>query len=241
MADSSLDNFFAKKDKSKKSKTKKFGSNGQSTKTTDDGGKLSEKGSNSKKEKESISNVSSNSLKNNEEWHEYDEKEKDYTGLKIQSLQICEKEKEDFEKDIEGEFNDDGEPIRADGSTGPWKVVKNPAQEVPETKPETEELPKTPNVVGGKYIPPHERSGASRLRVPMKSSRVSRLAPKIDCQSDFPSLSSAVDSKNESNAEHSNFEEVRNRTRIRDENNGKRIGPKLDLGNKYHALGADSI
>lgn len=62
---------------------------------------------------------------------------------------------------------------------------------------EVREEPDTQDIVSaaGKYIPPHERMGGSRLeRISMKKNRLPRVAPKIDCQSDFPSLSSAIES-----------------------------------------------
>lgn len=44
------------------------------------------------------------------------------------------------------------------------------------------------------------------------------------------------------NADNSNFEQVKTRSRGgREDINSRRFGPKLDLGNKFNALGADHL
>ena len=82
MADTSLDDFFAKKDKKKKTGKKSKNSD------LDD---VKEKKKDKKKDQDKLNSGLSNNLKgkDDEEWNDFEEeKETDYTGLKIQNMQI---------------------------------------------------------------------------------------------------------------------------------------------------------
>merc|ERR1719309_964900 len=107
-----------------------------------------------------------------DEWDDYRENKKDYTGLKIENLTV-ELPKE--EEEDETEVNEDGEVVakRKDGKDGPWnKLGDTPSnqgsmeerEEIPEQKREAVELLAQSNVVGGSYVPPHMRGQQSQAQ-----------------------------------------------------------------------------
>ncbi|GFY10357.1 protein CDV3-like protein [Trichonephila clavipes] len=142
MADSTLDDFFAKKDKSKKGKSKsKF------TTTETIAKKLEKEGKKpdilprrDTKEKMSFSSNNQSiiipSISNeqeDDEWKNIEEEEKDYSGLRIQALSISEKEKEEEQLKEQMLQEQNGESQRmSDGQSGPWKVMQIPVAEVEE-------------------------------------------------------------------------------------------------------------
>ena len=116
MAD--LDDFFAKKDKKKKSKK------GFSKANTDILAKnLEENERREAKAEEKVAAVLATTEANkaqaasegkliepDEEWHVYNDEKKDYSGLKIEALKI--EEEEELEEDEEHEINEEGEKVR---------------------------------------------------------------------------------------------------------------------------------
>lgn len=75
---------------------------------------------------------------NEDEWKEFEEEaKKDYSGLKIQNLQINddendkEKSKPEFEEEVE--FDDNGQTVVK--SVGPWKKIEEKAKPVEEKPP----------------------------------------------------------------------------------------------------------
>merc|ERR1711890_58132 len=91
-----------------------------------------------------------------DEWDDYRENKKDYTGLKIENLTQEEPKEEEEE---ETEVNEDGEvgTKRKEGKDGPWnKLGDAPSnqgsmeerEEMPEQKREAVELLASSNVVG---------------------------------------------------------------------------------------------
>jgi len=200
MAD--LDDFFAKKDKKKKG-TKKF-----SKANTDVIAKNLEESAikEQKQQDKEMTNMSEdknpeNIKQDDEEWDDYRENKKDYTGLKIDNLVIEEPVKVEEE---ETEINEDGEVVKVKrDESGPWNKKdgenRGSMEETPE--PEVKQnktiIMEQPNVVGGSYVPPHMRGagGAStpdrnpepRRQVPRRM----RAAPDISSEVYFPSLSSA--------------------------------------------------
>jgi len=153
--------------------------------------------------------ISSVSLpKDDDEWDDYRENKKDYTGLKIENLS-AEQPKEEEEE--ETEVNEDGETVvkRKDGKDGPWnKLGDTPSnqgsmeerEEIPEQKREAVELLASSNVVGGSYVPPHMRgqagaaaaAAATEVRRPQPRGRVMK-APDISSEVYFPSLGNSED------------------------------------------------
>jgi len=142
-----------------------------------------------------------------DEWDDYRENKKDYTGLKIENLTV-ELPKE--EEEDETEVNEDGEVVkkRPDAS-GPWNkqgesggTSHQNSLEEREAEPKQEllsvELLAQSNVVGGSYVPPHMRGQQSQAqpqeqRRPLPRGRVMK-APDISSEVYFPSLGQSEDS-----------------------------------------------
>lgn len=198
MAD--LDDFFAKKDKKKKG-TKKF-----SKANTDVIAKKlieTEKKELKEQEKELGTQLSeekvatTNNSHEDEEWDDYRENKKDYTGLKIETLNIENKEEEEEEEE-DTEINEDGEVVsKKKDESGPWNKAgaTNPSEPQQEVVREPEPSIQTPNVVGGSYVPPHMR-GAAAQPPPERRAQPrgrNRNAPDITNELYFPSLSSAAE------------------------------------------------
>ncbi|XP_026147917.1 protein CDV3 homolog isoform X2 [Mastacembelus armatus] len=220
-SEKSLDDFFAKRDKKKK---KEKGKGKESA-----AGPTSSAVKKTKKEKEkSTKNENQDAqIEKDEEWKEFEQKEVDYSGLRLQALQISdEKEEEEYEKEEVGE---DGEIILVSGDkvSGPWNKSSStytPAApvedvEVPEAKP------------SGVYRPPGARLSTTR-RGPSQG------PPEIFSDAQFPSLLATakhVETRKDREIEKT-FEVVKHRNRGREET----IGPSmqhLQLDNQYAILG----
>merc|ERR1712058_173916 len=118
------------------------------------------------KEMSEMNNDSPNTPLNqqdDDEWDDYRENKKDYTGLKIENLVIEEPVKVEEE---ETEINEDGEVVKVKkDESGPWNKKdgenrgSTEVQETPEpeVKPSNHIIVEQPNVVGGSYVPPHMR------------------------------------------------------------------------------------
>jgi len=251
MAD--LDDFFAKKDKKKSRVVKKFTNDLLSSKQTDDVAAiqaLPKKPAEPKKREEpkEIPLAEGEAPKphqkpqetpTEEEWGEFEqEKERDYSGLKIQKLQI--QDGEDNEDDYdEQELNEEGELVRRE-PVGPWN--KTNAQ--PTTNAKAKEVAPVevlPNTTGGVYIPPSKRMG-SGVTSNKKSGKKDKGAPDISNESNFPSLSAAV--AIEQNAfklkkfdqQERGFIEQKPSRSQSSRNAGGDEGPRLHLGNKFSSL-----
>jgi len=247
-----IDSFFAKKDKKKKG-TKKF-----SKANTDviaknlietDRKELKEQ---EKQEKELGSQyseekpLSAQNSHEDEEWDDYRENKKDYSGLKIESLTIEDHAPE--EEEDETEINEDGEVVvKAKNESGPWNKMagtgNSESQQILIQEPEP--TIQTPNVVGGSYVPPARRAAGGSAPPTVEQRRPlgkrNKTAPDITSEVYFPSLSSAVEDGGPKGAwgkpraeDGGNFEEVRDRgsqgyTRHTE-------APRLALGNKFAAL-----
>ncbi|XP_017893453.1 protein CDV3 homolog [Ceratina calcarata] len=240
MAD--LDDFFAKKDR-KKAKGKKF------TTTEEIAKKLEETGKRLvKKSKDKPLNPEGEETlqtEDEDEWREFEEEKKDYTGLKIGNLTV--NESVDAESDDEkgtGDNSSDGES--GEGGTkhsGPWKKPElAPQPEVIETAP-----PPLPPVTssGSSYKPPHLRVQPS---APSPRPRAKNIAPDIHSEEYFPTLNTKQQQSNEPvgpwgrrKRDEGTFEEVRNRggSRSYSVQDAQAQAPKLSLGNKYGALSQD--
>ncbi|KAL4228466.1 hypothetical protein ACF0H5_011513 [Mactra antiquata] len=259
MADASLDDFFAKKDRSKKkSKSSKL--------TPDDIFAESDKPAKKdkkKKDREKSSNTSnSNSSggtiglpvkpEEEEEWKEVEEeKEKDYSGLRIANLQITEKEGEESEEgNIENDEDDDEDGDNKDKKDttqqGPWKAgtapptTTNVISEPPPTKVEESVKEESkPNV--GKYIPPSQRgaaaSGSTGGSTPGPTVpahlRKKKTAPNLKSEEDFPTLGGGPNPA-QFDSDPRNFEKVQHGGRQMDD--PTRTTQQLSLGNKFSAL-----
>lgn len=161
-----------------------------------------------------------------EEWKEFEQKEVDYSGLRIHALQISdEREEEDNEK--KEDQDEDGENIsyrEGDRTIGPWNKI-TPVQapvtvveEVPEAKP------------SGVYRPPGARSGNVRRTQ-------SQGPPEIFNDAQFPSLQASakhVETRKDKEMEKT-FEMVKYKSRAR-EDGSKSQSVQLELGNQFAVL-----
>jgi len=255
MAD--LDDFFKKKDKKKKGE-KKFAKANTDVlaKNLEQMAVKEEKAM--EKEMSEMNNDSPNTPLNqqdDDEWDDYRENKKDYTGLKIENL-TAEQPKEEEEE--ETEVNEDGEVVlknRKDES-GPWNKLGGEGgshqnsieeREEPKQERETETLLAQSNVVGGSYVPPHMRgqTGASNpveQKKPLPRGRMMK-APDISSEVFFPSLGQAEDTAPKGAwgkrlvKDEGAFEEVKGGEKQGSFRSAE--GPKLTLGNKFDVLGAE--
>lgn len=246
MADNSLDDFFAKKDKSKKKNKSKFTTSDILAKKDEEPKPQAEKKKKEKTEQKDVNDQKEGNNKNqDEEWIDFkQEEETDYTGLRIQTLQISreEEEKEDKE-DGEEEVDEDGEVIeRKDRSQGPWDAMQatTPAPVAPPPAPEPKVEEPPPAKSTGKYVPPGARASAaaSANLAAMPSRRKPKTAPNITSEWDFPTLGGGSEKEREAAQSYvmsgSKFEKVRSGGRQTEDANSK--GPQLTLGNKFDAL-----
>jgi len=210
--DDTLGDFFAKKDKSKKPKKKK------KTKT------------------ETVITQSDSQLPQVDEWKDFEEqKEKDFSNLKIADLQggeDGEKEEQEAqqydENDPEGEEGSDAQAVwKASQSNGTSAPPPPPVQQAPK------EIPGSHNVVGSKYVPPSQKrstmSSASHPSVP----RGRRGAPPdIKSQAAFPTLAAAGQ---DTDSVPTDFEMVKRGMRTNDARRDD-TSSTLETGNRYQGL-----
>lgn len=241
MAD--LDDFFAKKDR-KKAKGKKFTTTEEIAKKLEETGKKVDK----PKPKEKATNQEGEEIQpveEEDEWRDFEEEKKDYTGLKIGNLTVDEaQETETNDERGEGENNSDGESGEAGTRhSGPWK---RPEQPPPQPEPEPAPVAPQPATGGSSYTAPHLRNAQSVSASPRQ--RMRNTAPDIHSEEYFPTLSSAQQQNNEPTGpwgrrrrDEGSFEEVRNRggSRSHSVQETQAQAPKLSLGNKYGALSQD--
>lgn len=251
MADSSLDDFFAKKDKSKKkSKSSKVAAGDilpkaeDESKKKDKKKKVKEKSQTSTKETD---NAEGNTIVRGEEdeWKEVEEeKEVDYSGLRIANLQVSEKEGEESEEqgaDNAEEDEEDGEGReKREGQQGPWKASSQSTVTPTEVMAEEPPKPKEESKPTGKYIPPGQRaaaaaaaSGATPSPTVPSHLRKKKVAPNIKSEEDFPTLGGAP-GKPQPDSDPRSFEKVQHGGRQMED--PSKVMQQLSLGNKFSAL-----
>ncbi|XP_039768796.1 protein CDV3 homolog isoform X2 [Ornithorhynchus anatinus] len=163
-----------------------------------------------------------------DEWKEFEQKEIDYSGLRVQAMQISEKEDEENEK--REEPGDNWEEAGGGGvekASGPWNKTA-PAQ-APAAPVIVTEAPE-PVPTGGVYRPPGARVTTTR--------KTPQGPPEIYSDTQFPSLQSTakhVESRKDKEMEKS-FEVVKDKNRGRGEVS-KNQALKLQLDNQYAVLG----
>ncbi|XP_046357426.1 protein CDV3 homolog isoform X1 [Haliotis rufescens] len=247
MAEASLDDFFAKKDKSKKkSKAKIIPAVGDVLEKTDESKPKKERKKRDKEKSQTSSNTSQGStrkVEDDEEWIDFqDETEKDYSGLRIQNLQITKEEEDEREEAEEMEEGEDGEPKDRQGAaSGPWAVSSSGQPQVaPGTAPmlgggaQPEPAPQPPKPkeeapvkTTGKYVPPGARSsggGGSSSASSAQAIRRKKEAPNIKSEVDFPTLGGGRNDGFQ-DAQEANYEHP-----------GSKRGMQLSLENKFAAL-----
>ncbi|XP_037691016.1 LOW QUALITY PROTEIN: protein CDV3 homolog [Choloepus didactylus] len=120
-------------------------------------------------------------MKDEDEWKEFEQKEVDYRGLQVQTIQISEKEEDDNKKrEDSGDNWEEGGGGGGSGvekSSGPWnKTALVQAPSAPVTVTETPELVMTSSV----YRPPGARLTTTRK------------TPEMYSNTQFPSLQSTA-------------------------------------------------
>ncbi|XP_076617866.1 protein CDV3 homolog [Chaetodon auriga] len=217
----SLDDFFAKRDKKKKKEK------GKGKETTGPTSAVVKKTKREKEKQAKNENLDAQTEKEDEEWKEFEQKEVDYSGLRLQALQISdEKEEEEYEKEEVGE---DGEIILVSGDkvSGPWN--KSGAAPAPAAAPvEDVEVPESKPA--GVYRPPGARLSTTK-RVHTQG------PPEIFSDAQFPSLLATkhVETRKDREMEKT-FEVVKHRNRGREESSGASM-QQLQLDNQYAILG----
>jgi len=254
MAD--LDDFFAKKDKKKKTKK------GFSKANTDVLAKNLEINEKKEQQAEEKANDASRNLRIKEtqpevandndadEWLVYEDRKLDYTNLKIDTLKIDGDSDPDAEEE---ETNEDGEKVKKSKEGGPWsKLVASDSVEIPpepekKTPEPVKEEKAEPSVtpVKSSYVPPHLRNAAPSTSPAPGSGggpvrrKGPKQAPDIASEVYFPSLSAAMGTDDPNQGQDKSpqsgrgFEEVRSSgpSYSKPEN-----APKLLLDNKFSAL-----
>ncbi|XP_074939510.1 protein CDV3 homolog isoform X3 [Phalacrocorax aristotelis] len=195
----SLDDFFAKRDKKKRKEKSSRGAaaaSSASSAASNAAGAAAAAGGARPADGSGSGAAASNAgsakaaTKEEDDWKEFEQKEEiDYSGLRVQSMQISEKEDDESEKREEPGDNWEESGGGVDRSSGPWnKSAPAPAPIVEPTVTETPE----PVQTGGVYRPPGAREGG-------RPRRAQQGPPEIYSDTQFPSLQSTaklVDSRN---------------------------------------------
>ncbi|XP_059674284.1 protein CDV3 homolog isoform X3 [Gavia stellata] len=235
----SLDDFFAKRDKKKRKEKSSRGAaaaSSASNAASNAAGAAAAAGGTRPADGSGSGAAASNAgsaktvTKEEDDWKEFEQKEEiDYSGLRVQSMQIS-SEKDDDESEKREEPGDSWEETGGgvDRSSGPWN--KSAPAPAPVVEPIVTETPE-PVQTGGVYRPPGAREGG-------RPRRAQQGPPEIYSDTQFPSLQSTaklVDSRKDKEMEKS-FEVVKHKTRGRDEVS-KNQALKLQLDNQYAVLG----
>ncbi|XP_057680497.1 protein CDV3 homolog isoform X2 [Corythoichthys intestinalis] len=222
-SEKSLDDFFAKRDKKKKKdKGKAKESSSSST-----GLKKSKK----ENEKSSKGDGSDPNMDKDEEWKEFEQKEVDYSGLRLQAMQISdEKDEEEYEDDEQDEDGDGDVLIVAGGDkvSGPW----NKSTSAPAPAPPVEDVEAPESKPSGVYRPPGARYTSSRRGH-------NQGPPEIFSDAQFPSLMATgkhVETRKDREMEKT-FEVVKHKGRGREDGNTGAAVQHLQLDNQYAVLG----
>jgi len=250
-----IDDFFAKKDKKKKGGPKKFSKANTEVlaKNLEETARKEQKAQDKEVNDIGTDNNTNTPLdqQDDDEWDDYRENKKDYTGLKIENLTVEEPVKDEEE---ETEINEDGEVVKVKkDESGPWSKLAEGEErpdEVRQAEPETIVSQTVgsglSNVTqGGKYVPPSLRgqagAGGKEQEVRRQAPRRLKAAPDISSEVYFPSLSSAAEDSAPKGAwgrrlvkDEGAFEEVRQSSQGQTQHRTE--APKLALGNKFDAL-----
>lgn len=137
-------------------------------------------------------------MQDQDEWKDFEEEKKDYSGLKIGNLQVT--ESADAESDDgrgTGENSSDGESGEPGTKhSGPWKKTAQPEAQSEVEPAQNQEVQKPqPVTTGSSYKPPHLRNQSSVAASPRN--RMKNIAPDINSEEYFPTLSSKQQQGNE--------------------------------------------
>jgi len=227
-SEKSLDDFFAKRDKKKK---KEKGKGKESGAGPAPAASVKAK---TKKAVEKSTNKNENQdaqiEKEDEEWKEFEQKEVDYSGLRLQALQVSDEKEEGDEGYEKEEVGEDGEIILVSGDkfSGPWNKSGAPP---PTAAPVEEEPEVVESKPAGVYRPPGARLTTTK-RGPAAG------PPEIGSDTQFPSLQASakhVETRKDREMEKT-FEVVKHKTRTREEGGDGSL-QQLQLDNQYAILG----
>ncbi|XP_075778030.1 protein CDV3 homolog isoform X5 [Pelodiscus sinensis] len=179
----SLDDFFAKRDKKKRREKGSRGAaaaSSASSASSAAGGTRPSEGSSGAAA--SAASSAKAVVKEEDEWKEFEQKEEiDYSGLRVQSMQISEKEDDEGEKREEPGDNWEESGSGVERASGPWNKtapVQAPVAETIVTEPPE------PVQSSGVYRPPGARETRTR--------RAPQGPPEIYSDTQFPSLQSTA-------------------------------------------------
>ncbi|KAM6277978.1 protein CDV3 homolog isoform 5-T6 [Spheniscus humboldti] len=188
----SLDDFFAKRDKKKRKEKSSRGAaaaSSASNAASNAAGAAAAAGGTRPADGSGSGAAASNAgsakaaTKEEDDWKEFEQKEEiDYSGLRVQSMQISEKEDDESEKREEPGDNWEETGGGVDRSSGPWN--KSAPAPAPVVEPIVTETPE-PVQTGGVYRPPGAREGG-------RPRRVQQGPPEIYSDTQFPSLQSTA-------------------------------------------------
>ncbi|XP_053115693.1 protein CDV3 homolog isoform X2 [Hemicordylus capensis] len=183
----SLDDFFAKRDKKKRKEKASRGGGSTAASSATSSNTTSASGTGGSRQAEggsgaaSNTNASSSKAANKEEddWKEFEQEEIDYSGLRVHSMQISEKDDDEGEKREEPRDSSEELGGGMDKSSGPWN------RSAPTQTPvaETIESPE-PVQSSGVYRPPGARETRTR--------KAPQGPPEIYSDAQFPSLQSTA-------------------------------------------------
>ncbi|XP_019868605.1 protein CDV3 homolog isoform X2 [Aethina tumida] len=192
MAD--LDDFFAKKDRKKSKTNKKFSTTDEVAKKLEDTARKTEK---LKKERAPEGDEPNAPVHDQDEWKDFEEEKKDYTGLKIGNLTINANQENSAgttETSNEQQSGCDESGSDTDKKVGPWKRIDEQQQQE-EPKPERKPEPEPPKVTKGAYVPPNMRNPQAQQPTVQNNRLKSKAAPDIHNEEFFPTLSRTNDHK----------------------------------------------
>ncbi|XP_066484233.1 protein CDV3 homolog isoform X2 [Tiliqua scincoides] len=179
----SLDDFFAKRDKKKrKEKGGRGGATAAASSTASHAAAATGGGAGGSRQTDGGSGAATNAgassakaAKEEDDWKEFEQEEIDYSGLRVQSMQISEKDDEEGEKREDPRDNSEEPGGGMDKSSGPWNrsaPTQTPVAEIIEN-PE-------PVQSSGVYRPPGARETRTR--------KAPQGPPEIYSDTQFPSL-----------------------------------------------------
>nr|XP_056713979.1 protein CDV3 homolog isoform X2 [Euleptes europaea] len=185
----SLDDFFAKRDKKKrKEKSSRGGAAAAASSAASSnaaaaaaggmgGSRQTEGGSGAAPGGHAAAHKAGN--KEEDDWKEFEQEEVDYTGLRLQSMQISEKDDDDGEKREEPRDDSEEPGGGVDKISGPWNKPATTQSPVVETVESPE-----PVQTSGVYRPPGARETKAR--------KTPQGPPEIYSDTQFPSLQSTA-------------------------------------------------
>lgn len=245
MAD--LDDFFAKKDRKKNKNSKKFSTTDEVAKKLEDTAKKSEK---PKKERVQDNGENNSQTNDQDEWKEFEEEKKDYSGLKIGNLTASvDHENVAADQDLGShDFQDGGDTgLDMDKKAGPWKMIDVHQSIEPSLKSEPVVEPKqdiqvtnsSNNSSSQAYKPPALRNQRPGVNTQRRHTRFN--SPDISSEVNFPTLCKSTETKKNRNEAAFELVQSNRAAPLRHvEQSQSSSGPTLNLGNRYNTLSNDS-